>query len=79
MVNANTFQSEKKVQLSDKTIKNYLDYICDSFLVEKSQRYDIKGKKQLLLSLVEDKSQRISNMLYIYAVRTLVILLIFTY
>ena len=44
---ANTFQSEKKVKLSDKTIKNYLDYICDSFLVEKSQRYEIKGKKYI--------------------------------
>ena len=44
---ANTFQSEKKVKLSDKTIKSYLDYICDSFLVEKSQRYDIKGKKYI--------------------------------
>ena len=44
---ANTFQSEKKVKLSDKTIKNYLDYICDSFLVEKSQRYDIKGKRYI--------------------------------
>ncbi|MDE6240123.1 MAG: ATP-binding protein [Muribaculaceae bacterium] len=44
---ANTFQSEKKVKLSDKTIKNYLAYICDSFLVEKSQRYDIKGKKYI--------------------------------
>ncbi|WP_251619810.1 ATP-binding protein [Odoribacter lunatus] len=44
---ANTFQSEKKVKLSDKTIKAYLDYICDSFLVEKSQRYDIKGKKYI--------------------------------
>ncbi|MDE6268841.1 MAG: ATP-binding protein [Muribaculaceae bacterium] len=44
---ANTFQSEKKVKLSDKTIKNFLDYICDSFLVEKSQRYDIKGKKYI--------------------------------
>ena len=42
---ANTFMSEKKVSLSDKTIKAYLDYICDSFLVEKSQRYDVKGKK----------------------------------
>lgn len=44
---ANTFLSEKKVKLSDKTIKNYLDYICDSFLLEKSQRYDIKGKKYI--------------------------------
>ena len=44
---ANTFESEKHVKLSDKTIKAYLDYICDSFLVEKAQRYDVKGKKYI--------------------------------
>jgi len=44
---ANIFTSEKKVKLSDKTIKTYLDYICDSFLVEKAQRYDVKGKKYI--------------------------------
>lgn len=44
---SNTFESEKHVKLSDKTIKSYLDYICDSFLVEKAQRYDVKGKKYI--------------------------------
>lgn len=44
---ANTFESEKSVRLSDKTIKTYLDYICDSFLMEKAQRYDVKGKKYI--------------------------------
>lgn len=44
---ANTFESEKHVKLSDKTVKAYLDYICDSFLVEKAQRYDVKGKKYI--------------------------------
>lgn len=44
---ANTFESEKHVKLSDKTIKSYLDYICDSFLVEKALRYDVKGKKYI--------------------------------
>lgn len=44
---ANTFVSEKKVRITDKTIKLYLDYICDSFLVEKSQRYDVKGKSYI--------------------------------
>lgn len=44
---ANTFASEKKVKLTDKTIKIYLDYICDSFLVEKALRYDVKGKKYI--------------------------------
>lgn len=44
---ANTFESEKHVKLSDKTIKTYLNYICDSFLVEKALRYDVRGKKYI--------------------------------
>lgn len=41
---ANTFRSEKKSTISYDTVKSYIDYLCDSFLVEKSTRYDIKGK-----------------------------------
>ncbi len=44
---ANTFRSEKKSSISYDTIKDYIDYICDSFLIEKSTRYDIKGKKYI--------------------------------
>ncbi len=44
---ANTFRSEKKSPISYETIKTYIDYLCDSFLVEKSTRYDIKGKKYI--------------------------------
>lgn len=44
---ANTFDSLKKCDLSAVTIKKYLDYICDSFLVEKASRYDVKGKKYI--------------------------------
>lgn len=44
---ANTFQSEKKSSLSSDTVKNYIDYLCDSFLIEKSTRYDIKGKRYI--------------------------------
>lgn len=40
----NTFKSAKKSDISYDTVKNYLDYICDSFLIEKATRYDIKGK-----------------------------------
>ncbi len=40
---ANTFRSEKKSSISYDTVKEYIDYLCDSFLVEKSMRYDIKG------------------------------------
>lgn len=44
---ANTFHSEKKSEISYDTIKDYIDYLCDSFLVEKSTRYDIKGKRYI--------------------------------
>lgn len=42
---ANTFRSEKKSIISYDTVKDYIDYLCDSFLIEKSTRYDIKGKR----------------------------------
>jgi predicted AAA+ superfamily ATPase len=44
---ANTFKSEKKSTISYDTIKDYIDYLCDSFLIEKSTRYDIKGKRYI--------------------------------
>lgn len=44
---ANTFKSLKNVSLSNKTIDNYLTYICESFLTEKAMRYDIKEKKYI--------------------------------
>lgn len=44
---ANTFRSEKKSQISYDTVKIYIDYLCDSFLVEKSTRFDIKGKRYI--------------------------------
>lgn len=41
---SNTFMSVKHSMLSADTIKNYLDILQDAFLIEKSIRYDIKGK-----------------------------------
>ena len=43
----NTFKSIKNVTIAPDTIKSYLDYLCDSFLVEKVMRYDVKGKKYI--------------------------------
>lgn len=43
----NTFKSEKNMNLSDKTISNYLDYFVDAFLITKALRYDVKGKKYI--------------------------------
>lgn len=42
---ADTFRSEKKSGISYDTVKDYIDYLCDSFLIEKVTRYDIKGKR----------------------------------
>ena len=33
------------MSISAATIKQYLDYFIDAFMVEKAERYDIKGKK----------------------------------
>lgn len=44
---ANTFRSEKKSVISYDMVKDYIDYLCDSFLIEKSTLYDIKGKRYI--------------------------------
>ena len=44
---SNTFGSAKNVKLSANTISTYLEYLEDSFLIEKAIRYDIKGKKYI--------------------------------
>lgn len=42
---ANTFKSKKKLNaITDKTVSTYISYIEDAFLIEKAERYDIKGK-----------------------------------
>ena len=44
---ANTFKTIKQSGISRDTIKKYLDYMQDAFLVERSVRYDIKGRKYI--------------------------------
>lgn len=44
---ANTFRSSKNSTITRDTVKNYLDYMQDAFLIEKSVRYDIKGRKYI--------------------------------
>ena len=43
----NTFRSIKQSRISQETIKRYLDYLQDAFLIEKAVRYDIKGKRYI--------------------------------
>lgn len=42
-----TFRSKKQKSISINTINNYLEYLCDSFIVSKAVRYDIKGRKYI--------------------------------
>lgn len=42
-----TFQTVKKKKISNVTIKRYIEYLCDSFLIDSAIRYDVKGKKYI--------------------------------
>lgn len=42
-----TFESMGHIRLSPPTIAKYIDYFIDAFLLEKAQRYDIKGKRYI--------------------------------
>lgn len=44
---ANTFESVKHEKVSNKTISSYIDYLCDSFILERASKYDIKGKRYI--------------------------------
>mgnify|MGYP003478190281 FL=1 len=44
---SNTFKSVENVNLNPETISFYLSYLQDAYLIEKSTRYDIKGKKYI--------------------------------
>lgn len=43
----NTFESVRHAKVNRMTITSYLNYICESFLIEKSSQYDIKGKRYI--------------------------------
>lgn len=45
---ANTFKSIKKLQnLTYNTVSTYIGYLKDAFLIEESERYDIKGRQYI--------------------------------
>ena len=43
----NTFQSVSQLQITDKTINEYISDIQDAFLIEEVLRYDVKGRKYI--------------------------------
>lgn len=44
---ANSFQSVAHNSISEPTLSQYLEYLSEAFIINKVQRYDIKGKKYL--------------------------------
>lgn len=44
---SNTFKSVKKVAINSTTIDRYLGYMEDAFLIEKADRFDVKGKRYI--------------------------------
>lgn len=42
-----TVKSVKNKSISDKTLKAYIDYLEDAFLISKAKRFDIKGKRYI--------------------------------
>ena len=44
---ANTFQSAEDIRIKDSTIRDYIDYLQDAFLIEEALRYDVKGRKYI--------------------------------
>ncbi len=44
---SDTFKSVKQSSISPDTLKHYLDYFVDSFLIDQAKRYDIKGKRYI--------------------------------
>lgn len=44
---SDTFKSSGNKSMSKPTISNYLKYLQESFLIQKAERYDIKGRKYI--------------------------------
>ena len=44
---SNSFKTLKNINVAPNTIKEYLDYCIDSFLIQKAYRCDVKGKKYI--------------------------------
>ena len=44
---ANTFESERHMRIAPDTIDKYIGYFLDAFLIQKAERYDVKGRKYI--------------------------------
>ena len=44
---SNTFKTNKNISIGPATLKSYIDFCSDAFLVEEANRYDVKGRKYI--------------------------------
>ena len=44
---SNTFQSSENVSIKERTIRDYISYLQDAFIIEEALRYDVKGRKYI--------------------------------
>jgi len=44
---SNTFESERHIRIAPDTIDIYIGYFMDAYLLQKAERYDVKGRKYI--------------------------------
>lgn len=44
---ADTFKTVKRIDIDEATVSRYVDYLMDSFLLNKAKRFDVKGRKHI--------------------------------
>ncbi len=44
---SNTFASERQIKIAPDTIDKYIGYFLEAFLIQKAERYDVKGRKYI--------------------------------
>ncbi len=44
---SNTFASERQIRIAPDTIDAYIGYFMEAFLIQKAERYDVKGRKYI--------------------------------
>ena len=44
---SNTFETERQIKVAPDTIDTYIGYFLEAFLIQKAERYDVKGRKYI--------------------------------
>ena len=44
---SNTFASERQIRIAPDTIDTYIGYFLEAYLIQKAERYDVKGRKYI--------------------------------